>query len=96
MLGTPKAMPALEKRLLSDDYAYGPRLLRGLAQQQDWLEDNHQLLKEAMDSRNAATQSAKKLRSGQASEIDEQNKALGPAVAPAGHGEWGMEKSRPR
>lgn len=71
MLGTAKAVPVLEKRLLSADYAYGPQVLQGLAGEPRWLEDNYQLLKKATESPNAATQSAaKKLRSGQAIEVD--------------------------
>lgn len=71
MLGTAQAVPVLEKRLLSADYAYGPQVLQGLVREPRWLEDHYQLLKKAMESPNAATQSAaKKLRSGQAIEAD--------------------------
>lgn len=55
--------------MLSADYAYGPKLLLGLAREPRRLDDNFQLLKQAAGSPNAATQAAaKKLRSGQAIE----------------------------
>jgi len=70
---SPKVLPALEQRLLSADYAYGPKLLQGLAQQPRWLDDNYQLLKKASDSPNAATQAAaKKLRAGEVLKVEEE------------------------
>lgn len=69
---SPKVLPHLEQRLLSADYAYGPKLLQGLAQQPHWLDDNFQLLKQASASPNAATQAAaKKLRAGEVLKVDD-------------------------
>jgi HEAT repeat protein len=69
---SPKVLPVLEKRLLSADYAYGPKLLQGLAQKSKWFEDYPEFLKKASDSPNAATQAAaKKLRAGDALKVEE-------------------------
>ncbi|HUY87554.1 MAG TPA: HEAT repeat domain-containing protein [Pirellulales bacterium] len=71
-LNAPMAVPALEKRLLSADYAHGPKVLQELSQVPRWLEDNYQLLKKAGESPNAATQSAaRKLRAGKALQVDD-------------------------
>ncbi len=72
LLGSPKVLPVLEKRLLSADYSCGPQLLQGLGQKPQWFEDHHELLKKASDSPNAATQAAaRKVRKREAIEIDD-------------------------
>lgn len=69
---SPKILPILEKRLLSADYAYGPKLLYGLDMKMKWFEDYPELLKKASASPNAATQAAaKKLRAGEVLKIDD-------------------------
>jgi HEAT repeat protein len=69
---SPKVLPVLEKRLLSADYAYGPKLLQGLDMKMKWFEDYPELLKKASDSPNAATQAAaKKLRAGEVLKVED-------------------------